>query len=108
MYKVSEVTSTSWPTNSRLPQPGNGFYEYFTEAMKASDKKLALIAKATKDNKLYQITNSVDQLVHSGQRLNATNLEKNRLTAGMLNLYIAQERKDEKTGRGRAVACNIL
>jgi hypothetical protein len=103
---IIDTAITTQPTNWNISYPNSkaGFQDQLNEAIRASDSKSTL--KSRTDNELshFQKNDSVNQLVHSGKKQDAINLGNARLSSGMLNLYLAQEKKDEKSGKGRAIA----
>ncbi len=101
----TQPTSTL-PTrvNTSYPQYKSGFQDQLNEAIKASDGKSTLKARTDTEHRQYQLNDSMNQLVNSGTKQTAMNMGNNRLSSGMINQYLAQERKDEKSGKGRAIS----
>lgn len=86
------VKSTAWAKN--------GFSTALDEAILAGDRKKNIADAGIKKKGFEYSDDSINQLVNTSNQMNMA-AAKGHVSAGMLDLYMAQERKDEKTGRGR-------
>lgn len=105
MEKVSDVTSITPPTRSfkTYAWERDGFSEQLSEAINAANRKNASIEKNEIRERSNYSNSSIAQLVSADSIIKASVLANTHLSAGMVNLYIAQERKNEKSGKGRQV-----
>lgn len=105
MNKISDVSSTTVPTRAikKSAWARDGFSQALTDAMNAPDKNKQNTAQmAARD--AYSFSNgSIEQLVSTSNQKNAASMANTHTSAAMMNLYMAQERKDEKSGRGREI-----
>lgn len=99
--KISEISSLVTPKLVKTTALNkDGFSRALDEAIIAGDKKKNSKDVPINKNGFSYSDESVNQLVSTSNQMNQA-AAKGHVSAGMLNLYMAQERKDEKTGRGR-------
>lgn len=105
MKNLRSITSNS-PTPSasaaRSSPKEDGFQKQLNEILLAAKEKEAAVKGSRKENLSYS-------LVEMGNQKNAAVSAQTHLSANMLGLYRAQENKNEKSGKGRAVqATSVL
>ena len=102
MSNITEVAFTTpaikWITPSH--SSNQGFQDHLNEAIMASDRKRASNANKAGEDKSYRLI--ADQLRDTATQKTVSS-NSNHVSNEMLNLYIAQERKNEKSGRGRTL-----
>lgn len=100
---ISEISSLITPKLLKATALSkNGFSVALDEAILAGDRKKSSSDVAVKKNGMELIDDSTNQLVSTSNNMNLA-AAKGHVSAGMLDLYMAQERKEEKTGRGRII-----
>ena len=105
MNKILEISSIT-PARSIQAHVSyqDGFSQELYEAIHATDRKKITFQAPELEAKTQTANNNnnnVEQLVSSLIQIHASPLSNTHHTSGMLGLYIAQERKDEKSGKGR-------
>lgn len=102
---ISSISPATRPTKGYTGS-NDGFSQQLYEIM---NRKQVSVDDARDDkNVVNKSHSSVDQLVGSTHMMNASGLSNiSHVTSGMLNLYIAQEKKSEKSGRGRVVEAAV-
>ncbi len=94
---IIDTATNTQPTKWNISYPNSqaGFQDQLNAAIKASDSKSTIKSRTDTEHRHYQTNDSVNQLVHSGQKQDAINLGNVRLSSGMLNLYLAQKKRAE-------------
>lgn len=102
--KITEIASLVTPKLVKtVAWNKNGFPKDLDEAIRISDRKKSSEEAATSKNGFEYSDEFVNQLMSTSNQMNQA-AAQGHISTGMLNLYIAQERKDEKSGRGRITA----
>lgn len=102
--KIPEISSIITPKLVKTTAwARDGFSKELDEAMLAGDRRKVSQEAAIGKSGFEYADESINQLVTSSNQMNQA-AAKGYVSTGMLNLYIAQERKDEKSGRGRITA----
>ena len=104
--KNSSITEISSLITPKLVKSSawtrNGFSIALDEAIIAGDRKKSSSESVVKTKGLELSDDSISQLVSSSNQMNLA-AAQGHVSNGMLNLYLSQERKDEKSGRGRII-----
>ena len=92
---VDSITpSMKWGTKNGWAK--DGFQKLLTDALNTLDQQAVTSSTQNLDSE-FNITD------HQLGFFNASSFVNSQLSTGMINLYIAQENKNEKTGRGRQI-----
>lgn len=108
MKKIQDVIDETAITqnNTRLVSGydlvSNPFWQQLNEAIDAADLKKFSFQEHDSEILNYS-KNLVNQLVSSVNFINTSLIHSTQTSGEKVNLYIAQERKDEKSGRGRLI-----
>lgn len=105
LSNITSMTSTPTATASRSSVKEDGFQKQLNEILFAAKEKEAGMKNAKKEKASYSLSD-LDKSSNSHNQMNATKSAQSHLSANMLGLYTAQENKNEKSGKGRAVAAS--